>query len=131
MVAPPGETANRSHKEKIMRQILVLGATAVAFALGAANAHATAPDLFPEGSRYAISEPQTLALNATNEGGAAPAGEYAGSASAPTMREGRATFIGGDDWRVLGDEGHHHPEDDGYRDPSFSSQQDETYDGRF
>jgi hypothetical protein len=57
-----------------MRKTILLGTTAVALALGAANAYAMGPNLSPEASPYAIHEPQTVAPSFMNEGRAALTG---------------------------------------------------------
>jgi hypothetical protein len=58
-----------------MRKIILLGTTAVALALGAANAYAQGGgNLSPEASPYAILAPQTLAPSVMSEGRAALTG---------------------------------------------------------
>jgi hypothetical protein len=63
------QIAGKKKKETIMRKIMLLGATAVALTLGAANAYAMGGgDLSPEQSPYALLAPQTLHQSPTSEG---------------------------------------------------------------
>ena len=111
-----------------MRNMLLLGTTAIVLTFGALNADAQGGgNLSPEAAPYAILEPQTVAAATMTEGRAA----FTDDAARATMQEGRAAYVGGGHWRALGDEGYHHPEDNGYRDPAFSGQQDEAFDGSF
>jgi hypothetical protein len=62
-------------RKNAMRKTILLGTTAVALALGAANAYAMGGGpLSPEASPYAILEPQTVAPSMMSEGRAALTG---------------------------------------------------------
>jgi hypothetical protein len=100
-----------------MRSILVFGIATLGLALSALSVEAL--PLNETGSPHAgVHHRQARPLHR-----AAPSG--------PALYEGRAAIVAGPPRRVLGDEGYHHPTDNGYHDPAFSLQQDEIYNGRF
>jgi hypothetical protein len=66
-----------NRKAHIMRKIVLLGATAIALALGAVSANAF-PNISPEASPYAVLVPESAPPSATTEGRAALVGGDAG-----------------------------------------------------
>jgi hypothetical protein len=72
--APPVVPQVTGYLETIMRNTILLGTTAVLFALGGANAYAMgggSGNVSPEASPYALLAPQTVQPYATTEGRAA------------------------------------------------------------
>jgi hypothetical protein len=73
---------NKKEREIAMRKIMLFGATAIALALGAANAYAIGGrNLSPEQSPYAVIAPQTLTPSPLSEGRAVYTGEDLGFTS--------------------------------------------------
>jgi hypothetical protein len=100
-----------------MQKIFVFGIAALALTVGAFGAQASSLD---EGW---APHPGIHHRQARIHRYVAPPG--------PDLYEGRAAIVAGPPRHELGDEGFHHPTDNGYHDPAFSLQQDDIYNGRF